>query len=127
MAKTNKEVEIELNLFVSEINKVIQGEPDEVTGQYKVGPLLSEFLWNRIQLNVAFSNINLSNTVAVDYNEPHSKRLIVERAIGAVYQMQDMLENSLDKLNEMLQDEKCKSGECAASILCPETCRREQQ
>lgn len=126
MSKTHQEIIAELNGYAAEINKVIQGEPDEETGLHKKDPLLGEFLGNRIQLNTFYSMINLSDSVMVDCARPLSTRLLIEQSIGAVYRMQDLLEDSLGKLEEMLQDEKCKSGECAASILCPETCRREK-
>jgi hypothetical protein len=104
MSKTHQDIISELNGYAAEINKVIQGEPDEETGLHKNGPLLGEFLGNRVQLNTFYSMINLSDSIMVDCAMPLSTNLLVECSIGAVHRMQDLLKESMEKLEAMRKE-----------------------
>lgn len=98
---TNKEIIKELDQYIKEINAELMGKPDEVTGQYRNGPLLDNFLGNRSQLNVFTSFINLGGCASVDKMENLSKKLVIKRALGAYQEMLDLLEYYMIKLETM--------------------------
>lgn len=106
MNKSIEQVGLELNGYRDEINAVIQGEIDEKTGFYPRNALLGEFVSGQHQAPVFHSFINITNSVDVVHMEPCSKKLVIERAINAVQQMQDLLEESMEQLVEMLKDER---------------------
>jgi len=107
--RMNKREEIanQLNQYAKEINEAIRSEPDEITGQRSFNPIISEFMIDRNQFTILTAFFNTTCSLAVDMHEPLSKKLVAERMLGACYNLLDLSEQHVEKLEEYLaQGEK---------------------